>query len=80
MTYINRPVVWTAKRGTVVGQTEKRGKVLLTIKLDAGDEIKVALASVEFTDIDTWSQPTNRVTFSRSDRYSYDRNGRIYCN
>lgn len=61
MSNINRPIIWNAEKGIVTGETEKRGRILLTVTLASGREIKVALASVEFADVPRFAPPA---TFS----------------
>ena len=49
--FIGRPVIWSAQRGEVVGQSEKRGKAFLTVRLASGREILIAAKGADFADV-----------------------------
>lgn len=71
MSNINRPVIWNAQRGIVIAEAAgRRGKVLLTVKMetgrDAGREIKVDAATVEFADEERFAPPTGYIVIDRS--------------
>ena len=77
--YISRPVTWTAQSGTVTAQSEKRGRVLLTVKLAAGREVKVALDSVEFGDVERFAPPPTGPMFTAADRDYYGDQARMFA-
>lgn len=57
MSNINRPVIYAAEKGIVIAECSgKRGKVLTTIKLASGREIKVS-GRFEFADVERFADP-----------------------
>ena len=65
---------------TVIVQSEpqgKRGKILLTVRLDDGTEYKTVPASIP--ERIEFAPPATGPMFSRNDSYVYDRSGRIFC-
>ena len=63
--FTNRPIIWNAEAGTVIGHTEKRSRVLLTVKLNSGRIVKVDSSSVEFTDVERFAPATGFVDCRR---------------
>jgi len=64
--FTNRPILWLTQPGTVIEQTAKRGRVLLTVRMASGRALKVDSGSVEFTDVERFSPATGFVDCCRA--------------
>lgn len=79
-TFIRHGLYGKTHTATVIAQSApagKRGKVLVTVRLDDGTEFKMNPAQIP-ADI-VWAPPATGPMFSKGDKYRYDHNGRIFC-